>query len=296
MGALLQHTIGVGRGGATGDWSRVSGEIGGEDDQQQSHEKGQPEEVAVGPRPRQAAPCAPCRSSPICRLAIQPFEVRSPELADYLRGLVLGLVGALDLRAQRCALGCPQGDEKQRGSGFQSLQVFRVFAEDVAQPAKEDGFTFYIAPLIGFGGFFTNDLTLNNYTYMNAEIRVGYKMSGKVMFLSSVDTGVALKGFTFPVMTTATFGPEYFFTDRISLLGAAGFSVMTTEIAPFPGQHAVRDVSAGFAWKAGVTLQMIKWGDKGQYNIPISLTYTGSKTNMLLCHTVLVSLGFMYFN
>ncbi|MFH1223624.1 MAG: DUF1566 domain-containing protein [Pseudomonadota bacterium] len=170
-----------------------------------------------------------------------------------------------------------------------------------AEPAKptevkqEAEHNFYIAPLIGFGGFFTAEMGMNNYPFFNAELRLGFRMSDDMFLYSAVDTGVNIKEFSYPMFTTITVGPEYFASERVSILVAAGLSVLTTRQIIFVGQPEVRDTSAGFAWKAGVTVLAAKWGGSDQYNFPISLTYTGTKTRLVLCHTVLVSFGFMYF-
>ena len=158
--------------------------------------------------------------------------------------------------------------------------------------------TFYIAPFIGAGAFFTNESQPDNSIYLNGEIRVGYKLDDNVMLQASIDTGLNAKRFSYPVITTVVLGPEYFFLpERLSIFMNFGLGLVSTDVNFYaPGTTGIRQTSAAFAWRAGATLAMIKWGNNGQYNIPISVAYSGYKSNMMLCHTALLSIGFMYFN
>lgn len=170
---------------------------------------------------------------------------------------------------------------------------------ETKEPRTRADSMFYVAGLVGLGEFFTSEIALDNYAYLNGELRAGFKLdkrSDKVLLFTSLDTGVSVKKFDYPVLTTLTVGPEYFFLDELSMFGAVGLGVLTTSIAEFSGQPAVTNTNAGLSWKAGITWQFIKWGDRYQYNVPVSLTYTGVKTRFMVCNTVLLSLGFMYFN
>ncbi len=158
--------------------------------------------------------------------------------------------------------------------------------------------SFYVAPFIGFGAFFTNELAVDNSTYLNGEFRIGYKVGENTMIQASVDTGLNAREFSFPVITTIVFGPEYFFIpERLSIFVDLGLGILTTNTNFYvPGTTGVRHSNAAFAWRAGMMLATVKWGENGQYNMPISVQYTGYKSNMMLCHTATLSIGFMYFN
>ena len=177
------------------------------------------------------------------------------------------------------------------------VPVTAVVAQQEAEKTKKPH-TFYLAPFIGVGAFFSNELAFDNSLYANAEIRMGYKIDENTMLQASVDTGLNATKFNYPVITTIAIGPEYFFIpERLSVFIDLGLGLVTTNVNFYvPGATSVRQTSAAFAWRAGATLAMIKWGDSGQYNIPLSVTYTGYKSNMAMCHTALVSIGFMYFN
>ncbi|MEI6092439.1 MAG: hypothetical protein WCQ47_02005 [bacterium] len=155
-------------------------------------------------------------------------------------------------------------------------------------------FTFYIAPYIGIGGFYTNSVELDNYPFLSGELRVGFKAGDKLMMIFSADTGFNIKGRTYPVVSTFSIGPECFLTDDFSIFAGMGVGIVTANTNIISA--IVTETNAGFDWKAGVTWQAIKWGDKGQYAIPISVTYTGVKTRWTLSNIVLFSMGFMYFN
>ncbi len=170
-------------------------------------------------------------------------------------------------------------------------------AEQAEQPKKEKAkHSFYIAPMIGFGGFFTNETLLENTPFMTGELRLGFNVVDKMMVTFFVDTGLDIRNFSYPVMTTVTIGPEYFITDSFSVFGAVGLGVLTGDTMIFPGSTNT-ETNVGFAWKLGVTWQMIKWGDEDQYALPISLIYDGAKVRYVAStHTVVGAIGFMYFN
>jgi len=158
--------------------------------------------------------------------------------------------------------------------------------------------SFYIAPFIGVGFFFTPETAIANSAYGNVEVRAGYKVAKDFMIQGSVDTGLNAQKFSYPVITTIALGGEYFIVpERFSAFIDFGMGILSTNNSLFaPGVTTVRQTSAAFAWRGGVTLATIKWGDNGQYNFPISAVYTGYKSSMMSCHTVLLSIGFMYFN
>lgn len=159
---------------------------------------------------------------------------------------------------------------------------------------SNEDFVFYIAPYVGFGGFFANSVELTNHPFLSGEIRVGFKVSDKMMVFFSGDTGFNIQDRTYPVVSTFSIGPEYFITDDFSIFAGVGLGILTGKrniIAAI-----VTETYAGFDWKAGLTWQAIKWGDKGQYALPLSVTYTGVKTSWVLSHTVIGAVGFMYFN
>jgi len=181
------------------------------------------------------------------------------------------------------------------GTKAAMVQEKKVVAEEVATTKAEH--TFYIAPFIGVGAFFTNELAVDNSVYFNGEIRAGYKVYDNLMLQASADTGLNAKEFSYPVITTIAIGPEYFFIpERLSAFVDLGLGLITTNTNFYSSGTGVRQTSAAFAWRAGATLATIKWGESGQYNMPISAAYTGYKSRNMLCHTVLLSIGFMYFN
>lgn len=169
--------------------------------------------------------------------------------------------------------------------------------QDEPAPEKTKGdFIFYIAPFIGFGGFFTNETLLENTAFMTGELRLGFEVAEKMFVTFFVDTGLDLKEFSYPVLTTVTVGPEYFIWDTFSVFASAGLGVLTGDSMIFPNATTT-ETNVGFAWKAGITWQMAKWGDKDQYALPISLVYDGAKVrNTASVHTICGAIGFMYFN
>ena len=170
----------------------------------------------------------------------------------------------------------------------------KIEEEEVAK--KEH--TFYIAPFIGLGYFFTNEIAVNNHAQINGELRAGYKMAPNFMLQGAVTSGLDVSGFSFPMMTNILVGGEYFILpERLSAFLNVGLGLLTTDSNFItPGSSGPRQTNAGFAWRLGGTLATIKWGDNGQYNMPISVAYSGLKTSRVLCHTVLMSVGFLYFN
>ena len=168
-----------------------------------------------------------------------------------------------------------------------------VAATATEVPAKKE-FTFYIAPLIGFGGFFTSAIELNNYAFLSGELRMGFKMGDGIMGIFSADTGFNVKDRTYPIVSTFSVGPEYFILDNVSIFGAFGLGILTANSNIISA--ITTETHAGFDWKVGLTWEPITWGDKGQYRIPVSFTYTGVKTQWVTTHVILLSFGFMYFN
>ena len=77
--------------------------------------------------------------------------------------------------------------------------------------------TFYLAPFLGVGAFFTNELVVDNSAYFNGEVRFGYKLENDIMLQASVDTGLNAKKFSYPVITTIVVGPEYFFIPTMNI-------------------------------------------------------------------------------
>ena len=175
------------------------------------------------------------------------------------------------------------------------LAAAKVAEEQKAEPEKKE-FSFYIAPFIGFGGFFTRSLVLDDYVYMSGELRLGFKVADKTMVTLFVDTGINLKEFDYPMLTTVIIGPEYFIWDNFSIFAGAGLGILTSNSNIIFPSSISTETNAGFAWKAGITFQMFKWGDNNQYSLPISLIYDGVKTSYITAHTVVGALGFMYQN
>ena len=168
-----------------------------------------------------------------------------------------------------------------------------VAAAVLTEPEKKE-FTFYIAPLIGFGGFFTTAIELNNYAFLSGELRMGFKMADRFMGMFSADTGFNLRDRTYPIVSTFSVGPEYFIIDNLSIFGAFGLGILTANSNIISA--ITTETHAGFDWKVGINWQPIRWGDNNQYGMPISVTYTGVKTQWITTHVVLLSVGFMYFN
>jgi hypothetical protein len=162
------------------------------------------------------------------------------------------------------------------------------------EEVKKGDFSFYIAPLVGVGGFFTSAIQVPNTIYLNGEMRVGFKVAEKWMFMFSGDTGFNVRGGTYPVVSTFSVGPEYFFMDELSAFAAIGLGLVTANTNAL--STIVTETRAGFDWKLGVTWNPLRWGDKNQYGIPFSITYTGVKTQWVLANMVLLSTGFIYFN
>ncbi|MCX6112320.1 MAG: hypothetical protein NTY22_03405, partial [Proteobacteria bacterium] len=166
-------------------------------------------------------------------------------------------------------------------------------AAAIQAPIPED-FTFYIAPLIGIGGFFTTSIDQNNYPFLSGEVRMGFKVADKFMVMFSVDTGFNIKDRTYPVITTISVGPEYFIMDNVSIFAGFGLGIVTSNT------NIISAIStqtyAGFDWKAGINWQPLRWGDNNQYGIPIGITYTGVRTQWMTSHVILFSTGFIYFN
>jgi len=162
------------------------------------------------------------------------------------------------------------------------------------EPNKENGFTFYIAPFIGFGGLFSRDVMLDNYPYLSGELRLGFKVADKTMVTAFVDTGLNIRDRSYPLQTTIVLGPEYFVTERTSLFMGLGLGVLTSNT--LVQSSTATETNVGFAWKLGLTWQMFKWGENNQYALPISLIYDGVKTSYLMTHTVVGAIGFMYYN
>ncbi|HOW17134.1 MAG TPA: DUF1566 domain-containing protein [bacterium] len=165
-----------------------------------------------------------------------------------------------------------------------------------AEENKKEEFFFYISPLIGFGGIFTNELLVENTPYMNGELRLGFKVAEKTMVTLFVNTGLNLRDFDYPVFTSVAVGPEYFIWDSFSIFAAAGVGILTCNTTVFP-TNTTTETNAGFSWKAGATWQVLKWGSKGQYALPLSVIYDGAKVrNLMSIHTATGAIGFMYFN
>jgi hypothetical protein len=169
-------------------------------------------------------------------------------------------------------------------------------AEEKTMEKKDHNY--YFAPFLGIGGLFTNQFAVSNSAYFNGELRAGYKMEKDLMLQGTVSVGLDAQGFTYPVITTIAVGPEYFIIpERLSVFLDLGLGIISTNTNFLtPGASTAIQNSAAFAWRLGGTLATIKWGDSGQYNLPITLVYTGYKTSMMICHTVLFGVGFMYFN
>ncbi|MEI6079662.1 MAG: DUF1566 domain-containing protein [bacterium] len=177
--------------------------------------------------------------------------------------------------------------------GLTPAPVAAVAAAAATTPAN-DGFSFYISPLIGVGGFFTSAIQLSNTPYLNGELRLGFRMVDKLMFMFSGDTGFNLRDRSYPVVNTFSVGPEYFFMDDLSAFAAVGLGIVTANTNTTA--ITVTETRAGVDWKVGINWSPLRWGDKGQYGIPFGITYTGVKTQWVLANMVLFNVGFIYFN
>jgi hypothetical protein len=158
----------------------------------------------------------------------------------------------------------------------------------------EDDFIFYIAPYIGFGAFLTNAIQLANYPYLSGELRMGFRVSEKFYTMFSVETGFNIKDRSYPTLTNIIVAPEFYITKTLSSFAGLGVGILTanTNIT----SAILTETRAGFAWKAGLNWQAVKWGEKEEYVFPISITYSGAKTKWVTCHTIMLSVGFMFFN
>ena len=194
-----------------------------------------------------------------------------------------------------------KGDKSKARCVAMSQKALAIVAETKAAEEKaveKKEHTFYFATLIGFGGLFTNQISVSNSTYFNGELRAGYRMGDNIMLQGSAGVGLDAQGFSYPIITTIAIGPEYFIIpERLSIFLDLGLGIISTNTNFLtPGTSTATQSNAAFAWRVGATLATIKWGDSGQYNIPISVVYTGYKMNLMICHTALLSVGFMYFN
>ncbi len=162
------------------------------------------------------------------------------------------------------------------------------------EPSTKEDFSFYIAPFIGFGGFFSNDVMLDNYPYLSGELRLGFKVADKTMVTAFINSGLNMRDKSYPLQTTVVLGPEYFITDSTSMFMGFGLGILTSNT--LVQSSTATETNAGFAWKAGLTWQMFKWGENNQYAFPISVIYDGVKTSYLMTHTVVGAIGFMYYN
>jgi len=174
----------------------------------------------------------------------------------------------------------------------------RQTVADEAGATVKKQHAFYVAPFIGIGSFFTSSLAVDNSGYLNGEFRAGYRMGENLMMQGSIDTGLKVGKFGYPVITTFAIGPEYFFIpERVSAFVDLGFGLLSTDANFYtPGTTGVRQTYPAFGWRVGTTLVAIKWGSDGQFNIPISIVYTGYKSSLMVFHTAMLSVGFMYFH
>jgi hypothetical protein len=163
-----------------------------------------------------------------------------------------------------------------------------------AEANDKDDFIFYIAPFIGFGAFLTDSIQVSNYPYLSGELRMGFRVSERFYAMFSVETGFNIKDRSYPALTTITVAPEFYIIDSLSVFAGLGLGILTanTNIT----SNILTETRAGFEWKLGLNWQAIKWGEKEEYVFPISIAYTGVRTKWVTCHTVMLSLGFMFFN
>jgi opacity protein-like surface antigen len=159
---------------------------------------------------------------------------------------------------------------------------------------EKDDFSFYIAPFIGFGAFLTDSIQVANYPYLSGELRMGFRVSERFYAMFSVETGFNIKDRSYPSLTTITVAPEFYVIDSLSVFAGIGLGILTanTNIT----SNILTETRAGFEWKIGLNWQAVKWGEKDEYVFPISIAYTGAKTKWVTCHTIMLSLGFMFFN
>ncbi len=184
------------------------------------------------------------------------------------------------------------------GTSPKALAIVEENKVEEEKEAEKKEHSYYIAPFVGFGALFTNQAALDDSTYFNGEFRMGYKLDDNFMLQGTASFGLDAKKFGYPLITTIAIGPEYFILpERLSIFLDLGLGIISTDVNFLaPGTATTSQSSAAFAWRAGAMLAMIKWGDSGQYNIPISIVYNGYKTRIMFCHTALLSVGFMYFN
>ncbi len=164
----------------------------------------------------------------------------------------------------------------------------------VKENNEENDFIFYIAPFIGIGAFLTDSIQLANYPYLSGELRMGFKILDRFYALFSVETGLNIKDRSYPALTTITVAPEFYIIDPLSVFAGVGIGILTanTNMA----SPVLTETRVGFEWKLGLNWQAIRWGEKNQYAFPISIAYTGAKTKWVTCHTIMLSMGFMFFN
>ena len=179
------------------------------------------------------------------------------------------------------------------GTALKEALAKKGNTEDKKEEKSE--FSFYVAPFIGFGGFLNNEITVDNYPYLSAEFRLGMDVADNTMATLFINGGLNAKDFDYPMHVTITVGPEYFVTECFSVFAAVGFGILSN-VTNILQTSSVNETNAGIAWKAGLSWQVLRWGDKDQFAIPLSLIYDGSSTKYVLCHTVVSAIGLMYFN
>jgi len=162
-------------------------------------------------------------------------------------------------------------------------------------------YNYYFSLLLSIGAYTSNDTSeFNDTLFFGAiDFRVGYNTKieeNKLYFVFSGDLGLDLGHFELPLLSNLTIGPEYFFSDYISLYGAAGLGITRKQYLASNGYLAENNI--GLAWKFSSSLNFIQWGEyKHQKNIPLVLTYTGTRTSASdISHVFLIGLGFKLFD
>ncbi|MBN1114983.1 MAG: DUF1566 domain-containing protein [Oligoflexia bacterium] len=177
-------------------------------------------------------------------------------------------------------------------------------AEVAGEPGKEgekSGFTYYISALAGFGAYLSNEYALERYPYFSGDLRVGFntniKGDNQLYITFSGDIGVNLDGFTFPVTSTITVGPEYFIYEYLSCFASVGLGIISDELnIPIYNTGAVtNDTYAGLAWKTAVNLYLLRFGKNNRFAVPVSAGYSGIYTTSILSHIVSGYIGLAFF-